>query len=80
MVAPGVSGAYRNRAGFRIYSQRPYDIGDSVNVAGTSGTVSAMSLVSTTLRADSQVITIPNGSIWGGIITNGSAAKPGGPT
>ena len=79
MVAPGVSGAYRNRAGFRIYSQRPYDTGDSVNVAGTSGTVSAMSLVPTTLRADSQVIT-SHGSIWGGIITNGSAAKPGGPT
>ncbi|HSW49380.1 MAG TPA: mechanosensitive ion channel domain-containing protein [Bryobacteraceae bacterium] len=50
-------------------------MGDSVNVAGTSGTVSAMSLVSTTLRADYQVITIPNSSIWGGIITNGSASK-----
>ena len=59
---------------------RPYDIGDFVNVAGTSGTVSAMSLVSTTLRSDNQVITIPNNSIWGGIITNGSAPKPAGPT
>jgi small-conductance mechanosensitive channel len=44
-------------------------------VAGTSGTVSAMSLVSTTLRADHQVITIPNSSIWGGIIANDSASK-----
>lgn len=67
-------------AGLMILLYRPYDIGDFVNVAGTSGTVSAMSLVSTTLRADNQVITIPNGSIWGGIITNGSAPKPAGPT
>jgi hypothetical protein len=52
------------------------DVGDSVNVAGTSGKVSAMSLVSTTLRTENQVITIPNSSIWGGIITNESAAKP----
>jgi small conductance mechanosensitive channel len=66
-------------AGLMILLYRPYDIGDVVNVAGTSGTVSAMSLVSTTLRSDNQVITIPNGSIWGGIITNGSAQKPAGP-
>jgi small conductance mechanosensitive channel len=66
-------------AGLMILLYRPYDIGDFVNVAGTSGTVSAMSLVSTTLRSDHQVITIPNGSIWGGIITNGTAQKPAGP-
>lgn len=66
-------------AGLMILIYRPYDIGDVVNVAGTSGTVSAMSLVSTTLTADQQVITIPNSSIWGGIITNGSASTPGGP-
>jgi len=35
-------------AGLMILLYRPYDIGDFVNVAGTSGTVSAMSLVSTT--------------------------------
>ena len=63
-------------AGLMILLYRPYDIGDFVNVAGTSGTVSAMSLVSTTLKADNQVVTIPNGSIWGGIITNGAAQKP----
>jgi small conductance mechanosensitive channel len=63
-------------AGLMILLYRPYDIGDSVNVAGTNGTVSAMSLVSTTLKADNQVVTIPNGSIWGGIITNATAPKP----
>jgi small conductance mechanosensitive channel len=66
-------------AGLMILLYRPYDIGDFVNVAGTSGAVSAMSLVSTTLRSDNQVITIPNSSIWGGIITNGTAPKPAGP-
>ena len=65
-------------AGLMILLYRPYDIGDFVNVAGTSGTVVAMSLVSTTLRSDHQVITIPNGSIWGGTITNGTAQKPAG--
>jgi hypothetical protein len=65
-------------AGLMILLYRPYDIGDFVNVAGTSGTVAAMSLVSTTLRSDHQVITIPNGSIWGGTITNGTAQKPAG--
>jgi len=65
-------------AGLMILMYRPYDIGDFVNVAGTSGTVAAMSLVSTTLRSDHQVITIPNGSIWGGTITNGTAQKPAG--
>jgi len=75
-----LQGALSNfAAGLMILLYRPYDIGDFVNVAGASGTVSAMSLVSTTLRSDNQVITIPNGSIWGGIITNGSAQKPAGP-
>jgi small conductance mechanosensitive channel len=67
-------------AGLMILLYRPYDIGDFVNLAGTSGTVSAMSLVSTTLQAENQVITIPNSSIWGGIITNGAAPKPYEPT
>jgi small conductance mechanosensitive channel len=65
-------------AGLMSLLYRPYDIGDFVNVAGTSGTVSAMSLVSTTLKSDNQVVTIPNSSIWAGIITSGTAQKPAG--
>jgi len=58
-------------AGLMILLYRPYDVGDFVNVAGTSGTVSNMTLVSTTLTLpDNQSVIIPNGSIWGGIITN----------
>ncbi len=58
-------------AGIMILLYRPYDIGNYVNVAGISGTVSAMTLVSTTLTLpDNQTVVIPNNSIWGGIITN----------
>jgi small conductance mechanosensitive channel len=58
-------------AGIMILLYRPYDIGNFVNVAGVSGTVSAMTLVSTTLTLpDNQTVVIPNNSIWGGIITN----------
>jgi small conductance mechanosensitive channel len=58
-------------AGIMILLYRPYDIGDFVNVAGVSGTVSAMTLVSTTLTLpDNQTVVIPNNSIWGDIITN----------
>ena len=58
-------------AGIMILLYRPYDIGNFVNVAGVSGTVSAMTLVSTTLTLpDNQTVVIPNNSIWGDIITN----------
>ena len=58
-------------AGIMILLYRPYDIGNFVNVAGISGTVSAMTLVSTTLTLpDNQTVVVPNNSIWGGIITN----------
>ena len=58
-------------AGIMILLYRPYDIGNFVNVAGISGTVSAMTLVSTTLALpDNQTVIVPNNSIWGGIITN----------
>ncbi|MGA9234176.1 MAG: mechanosensitive ion channel domain-containing protein [Desulfobacterales bacterium] len=58
-------------AGIMILMYRPYDIGNFVNVAGISGTVSAMTLVSTTLTLpDNQTVIVPNNSIWGGIITN----------
>lgn len=58
-------------SGIMILLYRPYDVGDVITVAGETGTVSAMSLVSTTLLlSDNQVVVIPNGSIWDGVITN----------
>ncbi len=61
-------------AGIMILLYRPYDIGDVVEVAGQTGKVDAMSLVSTVLLTpDNQRLTIPNGSIWGGVIRNVTA-------
>jgi small conductance mechanosensitive channel len=58
-------------AGVMILMYRPYDIGDVVSVSGVTGKVDAMSLVATTLKTpDNQMVVVPNGSIWGGIITN----------
>lgn len=58
-------------AGFMILLYRPYDIGDAVSVAGVTGTVDSMNLVSTTIKTpDNQSEIVPNGKIWGGPITN----------
>lgn len=58
-------------AGIMILMYRPFDIGHVVEVAGQMGKVDAMSLVSTVLLTpDNQKLTIPNGSIWGGVIRN----------
>lgn len=58
-------------SGIMILLYRPYDVGDFINVAGTLGKVNAMSLVSTTiLTPDNQNVIVPNGQIWGGVITN----------
>ena len=58
-------------AGIMILLYRPFDIGNWVKVAGEAGTVDAMNLVSTTIvTGDNQSIVVPNGKIWGDVITN----------
>jgi len=58
-------------AGLMIMIYKPFDVGNFVTLAGVSGTVAEVSLVSTTLTTpDNQSITIPNGNVWGSIITN----------
>jgi small conductance mechanosensitive channel len=58
-------------AGVMIMLYRPYDIGDYVSAGGVTGTVRSMTLVSTTIKTpDNQTIVVPNGSIWGDVITN----------
>ena len=58
-------------AGLMILMYRPFDEGDVVEVGGVSGTVSDMSLVSTTiLTFDNQTLIVPNKSIWGDVIKN----------
>ncbi len=62
-------------AGLMIMTNRPFDIGDYVEVAGVSGTIDSVSIVSTTVTTpDNQVIVIPNSKVWGDIITNVTAS------
>lgn len=62
-------------AGIMILLYRPYDLGDEITVAGNTGKVMSMTLVSTVLHnKDGHVVTIPNSSIWGGTIVNLSAS------
>jgi hypothetical protein len=65
-------------AGGMILWNRPFDLGDDIEVAGVSGTVRHMNLVSTTmLTGDNQTIVIPNSSIWGGVIRNQTTRPTG---
>jgi len=61
-------------AGGMILGNQPFDIGDEIEVAGVSGIVRRMSLVSTTiLTPDNQTLIIPNSTVWGGVIRNRTA-------
>jgi len=61
-------------AGVMILIYRPFDVGDVVTAGGETGKVTAMNLTSTTLMTpDNQMKVVPNGSIWGGVITNVTA-------
>lgn len=58
-------------SGIMILIYKPFDIGDIIEAAGQKGTVSNMTLVSTTvLTFDNQILIIPNNKIWGDIIKN----------
>ncbi|HEC03148.1 MAG TPA: mechanosensitive ion channel family protein, partial [Phycisphaerales bacterium] len=58
-------------SGLMILIYRPYDVGQVIEAAGVKGTVDSMSLVSTTIKTfDNQIVIVPNGEIWGGVITN----------
>ncbi|MHC5063689.1 MAG: mechanosensitive ion channel family protein [Planctomycetota bacterium] len=72
IIAFALQGTLSNfAAGIMILLYRPFELGDVVSVAGETGKVTAMNLVSTTINtADNQSIVVPNGSIWGGVITN----------
>lgn len=63
-------------SGVMLIVFRPFKSGDFVEVAGTSGVVETISMFSSTLRTgDNREIIIPNGSIYGGTITNYSARE-----
>lgn len=74
VIAFALQGTLSNfAAGVMILLYRPYDLGEKVTVAGQTGAVASMTLVSTVLTTDEgKVVTIPNSSVWGGVITNHS--------
>ncbi|MCK5664512.1 MAG: mechanosensitive ion channel [Thiotrichaceae bacterium] len=58
-------------SGILMLVYRPFDIGNFINVAGVSGSVESMNLLSTQLRKpDNQLVIVPNNSVWDGVITN----------
>jgi len=58
-------------AGVWIAALRPIDLGEVVEVAGKTGKVDGIGLMSTELvTPDNKFITIPNKLVWGSVITN----------
>lgn len=56
-------------AGILLLLQRPFALGDVIEVAGQSGRVSEISLRATTLRADQgEEVIIPNAKVYSGVI------------
>jgi len=77
VVAFALQGTLSNFAsGLLILIYRPYDVGDVVDVAGVSGTVESMNLVSSTIKTfDNKKMVVPNNAIWGNVITNVTGHK-----
>ena len=58
-------------SGLMIMFYRPFDVHDLVEVAGITGKVKSMTLVSTTIMTpDNKLMLVPNNSIWGDVIIN----------
>ncbi len=63
-------------AGVMLIIFRPFKAGDFVEAGGTAGVVEDISIFSTTLKTgDNREVIVPNGSIYGGTITNYSAKE-----
>lgn len=61
-------------SGMMILIYRPFDVNDLVEIAGITGKVSHMNLVSTTVKTiDNQQLVFPNNKIWGDVIKNVTA-------
>lgn len=71
-IGLALQGALSNIAGgIMILVLRPFRVGDFIDVAGKSGTVTDIGIFYTTLTTpDNKVITIPNGTVMANDITN----------
>ncbi len=72
VIGLALQGTLSNLAsGLMIMIYRPFDIGDAVSVAGVTGKIHGMTLMTTSVKTfDNQAIHIPNNRIWGDVITN----------
>lgn len=63
-------------AGVMLIVFRPFKAGDFVEAGGVAGVVESISIFSSTMRTgDNKEVIVPNGSIYGGTITNYSARE-----
>jgi len=61
-------------SGVMLILFRPFKVGDQIEAGGVTGTVEEIRIFSTLLRTgDNREITVPNGTIANGVITNDSA-------
>jgi small conductance mechanosensitive channel len=72
VIGLALQGTLSNFAsGILIMTQRPFDVGDTVETAGITGTIDSVTLFSTHLTTtDNKQVIVPNNAIWGGNITN----------
>lgn len=77
VIAFALQGTLSNVAsGLMILTQRPFDVGDSIDVAGIAGTVDSVDLFSTHVStSDNKKLIVPNNSIWGNVITNATSSE-----
>jgi small conductance mechanosensitive channel len=62
-------------SGLLIMTQHPFDVGDTIEAAGVSGTVDRVSLFSTHVTTfDNSKLIVPNNTIWSSVISNSTAA------
>ncbi|MGB0937378.1 MAG: mechanosensitive ion channel domain-containing protein [Colwellia sp.] len=58
-------------SGMLILIYRPFDVGDVIEINGSSGFVHSMTLLSTMIKTyDNQHLIVPNNSVWGSTIVN----------
>lgn len=63
-------------SGIMIMINRPFDVGDTVDLDGVTGVVESFSIIATRIVTfDNQVIVIPNRNVWGNIIRNMTATS-----
>lgn len=74
-IGLALQGSLQNFAsGVLLIVFRPFKTGDFVDIAGTSGTVQAINIFSSTLKTpDNKEVIVPNGAIYSGVITNYSS-------